>query len=48
VKGILRDRRGSVEPQTVIEGVAPGVVSPPKPEGIAAWNELTREKLAGG
>ena len=48
VKGILRDRRGSVEPQTVIEAVAPGVVSPPMPEGIAAWNELTREKLAGG
>jgi acyl-CoA thioesterase FadM len=48
VKGILRDRRDSVEPQTVIEGVAPGVVSPPMPEAIAAWNELTREKLAGG
>ena len=48
VKGILRDARGSGEPQTVIDGVAPGVVSPPMPEAIAAWNELTREKLAGG
>ena len=48
VKGILRDQRGSVEPQTVIEGVASGLVSPPMPEAIAAWNELTREKLAGG
>jgi len=48
VKGILRDRRGNVEPQSVIEGVAPGAVSPPMPEAIAAWNELTREKLAGG
>ena len=48
VKGILRDARGSVGPQAVIEGVAPGVVSPPMPEAIAAWNELTREKLAGG
>ncbi len=48
VKGILRDARGSVEPQTVIEGVAPGAVSPPMPEAIAAWNELTREKLSGG
>ncbi len=48
VKGILRDARGNVEPQTVIDGVAPGVVSPPMPKTIAAWNELTREKLAGG
>jgi acyl-CoA thioesterase FadM len=48
VKGILRDARGNVAPQTVIEGVAPGAVSPPMPEPIAAWNELTREKLAGG
>ncbi len=48
VKGILRDARGNVEPQRVIDGVAPGAVSPPMPEPIAAWNELTREKLAGG
>jgi acyl-CoA thioesterase FadM len=48
VKGILRDRQGNVDPQTVIEGVAPGLVSPPMPEAIATWNELTREKLAGG
>jgi acyl-CoA thioesterase FadM len=48
VKGILRDARGTVEPQKVIEGVAPGAVSPPMPESIATWNELTREKLAGG
>jgi acyl-CoA thioesterase FadM len=47
VKGVLRDARGNVEPQRVIEGVAPGAVSPPMPESIAAWNELTREKLAG-
>jgi acyl-CoA thioesterase FadM len=48
VKGILRDARGNVAPQTVIEGVAPGAVSPPMPESIATWNELTREKLSGG
>jgi acyl-CoA thioesterase FadM len=48
VKGILRDDRGNLDPQKVIETVAPGVVSPPMPEAIAAWNELTREKLAGG
>jgi acyl-CoA thioesterase FadM len=48
VKGMLRDPRGTVDPQVVLERVAPGVVSPPMPESIAAWNELTREKLAGG
>ena len=48
VKGILRDAQGTVAPQKVIEGVAPGAVSPPMPESIATWNELTREKLAGG
>ena len=48
VKGALRDKRGVVAPQVVIEGVAPGAVSPPMPEAIATWNELTREKLAGG
>jgi acyl-CoA thioesterase FadM len=46
VKGVLRDKRGTVEPQAAIETVAPGVVSPPMPEAIGTWNELTREKLA--
>ena len=45
VKGILRDAKGSVAPQKVIEGVAPGKVSPPIPEAIVTWNELTREQL---
>lgn len=48
VKGILRDANGNVEPQRVIDGVAPGMTSPPMPEAIATWNELTREKLSGG
>jgi acyl-CoA thioesterase FadM len=48
IKGVLRDSDGTIDPQRVISGVAPGVVSPPMPETIAAWNELTREKLAGG
>ena len=48
VKGMLRDERGSVDPGMVIERVASGVVSPPMPEAMATWNELTREKLAGG
>jgi hypothetical protein len=42
----LRDKRGTVAPQVAIERVAPGLVSPPIPEAIGTWNELTREKLA--
>jgi len=48
VKGVLRDTQGTVDPQQVIEGVAPGTVSPPMPEAIATWNDLTREKLLAG
>ncbi len=48
VKGILRDGKGIVEPQKAIDGIEPGVVSPAMPEGVAAWNELTREQLNGG
>jgi acyl-CoA thioesterase FadM len=47
VKAVLRDPLGIVAPQKVIDGVAPAAVSPPMPESIATWNELTREKLAG-
>lgn len=45
VKGMLRELGGAVNPQAVLEKIAPGVASPPMPETIAAWNELTREKL---
>jgi acyl-CoA thioesterase FadM len=48
VKGMLRDKDGNLDPQQVIERVAPGVDSPPIPESIAQWNELTREKLQFG
>jgi len=48
VKGILRDAKGSIAPQKVLEGLEPGVVSPPMPDGIVQWNELTREKLGNG
>jgi acyl-CoA thioesterase FadM len=48
IKGVLRDAEGVVEPQRVIAGVAPGIQSPPIPEAMLAWNELTREKLQGG
>jgi acyl-CoA thioesterase FadM len=48
IKGVLRNRNGVVDPQRVIEAVAPGIVSPPIPEAIASWNDLTREKLQSG
>jgi acyl-CoA thioesterase FadM len=48
VKGALRLKQGAVEPQKVIERVASGAQSPPIPEAISTWNELTREKLSGG
>jgi acyl-CoA thioesterase FadM len=48
VKGLLRSSSGTLEPQKIIETVSPGVLSPPMPEAIATWNELTREKLQSG
>jgi acyl-CoA thioesterase FadM len=48
IKGVLRDANGIVDPQTVIDAVAPGTLSPPIPEAIVTWNELTREKLQSG
>jgi len=45
VKGILRDKAGNIDPQQVVHAVSPGVVSPPLPDAIQAWNELTRDKL---
>jgi hypothetical protein len=47
VKGMLRDAHGSVNPQEALERVEPGVVSPPMPDAILQWNELTRDKLNG-
>ncbi len=45
VKGALRDAQGSLDPQLILERVAPGIASPPMPEAIAQWNRITREKL---
>jgi acyl-CoA thioesterase FadM len=45
VKGVLRNEQGTLDPQVVIDGVAPGTLSPEMPEALAAWNQLTREKL---
>lgn len=47
VKGILRSAQGNVDPQQVIDSVAPGTLSPQMPEAIAAWNQLTRDQLQG-
>jgi acyl-CoA thioesterase FadM len=48
VKGMLLSPAGNVEPQKVLEAVSPGAVSPPMPDAIATWNELTKEKLQSG
>lgn len=48
VKGVLRGPEGSLDPQQVLERIEPGVVSPPIPDAIRNWNDLTREKLQGG
>jgi acyl-CoA thioesterase FadM len=47
VKGALRAKDGVVAPQRVLEEIEPGIQSPAMPETIAAWNEITREKLMG-
>lgn len=48
IKGALSDKNGLVDPQRLIDKVASGLVSPPIPEAIVAWNDLTREKLQTG
>ena len=48
VKGALRGPEGSVDPQSVLERISPGVASPPVPDAITSWNELTKEKLLAG
>jgi acyl-CoA thioesterase FadM len=48
VKGMLLSPAGNVEPQKVLEAVSPGAMSPPMPDAIATWNELTKEKLQIG
>ena len=45
VKGLLRGPEGTLDPQRILERVSLGIVSPPIPEAIATWNELTKEKL---
>ncbi len=48
VKAVLRGPEGNLQPQGILEALSPGIESPPMPESIATWNELTREKLQAG
>jgi len=48
VKAVLRDARGNLDPRQVIAAISPGAQSPPVPDAIATWNDLTREKLQSG
>ena len=45
VKGALRDARGVIAPQRVMDTAHAGIVSPPLPEGVETLNALTREVL---
>ena len=45
VKGMLRDANTAVNPQELLARIHPGIVSPPLPDTIAQWADLTREKL---
>src|SRR5450631_284065 len=45
VKGLFRNREGNVDPQSIINSISPGQLSPPMPEALAQWNALTRDKL---
>lgn len=48
VKGLFRAKGGNVEPQRLVNMIAPGTLSPPVPDSLRQWNALTREKLQGG
>jgi acyl-CoA thioesterase FadM len=47
VKGLFRKSGENIVPQSIIDRLQLGVESPPMPESLAAWNDLTREKLQG-
>ncbi len=46
VKGLFRNRQGNVPPQSIVDLVAPGTVSPPVSEALAQWNEITKQRLS--
>ena len=47
VKGLFRAKDGNVAPQRIVEMIAPGTASPPVPEALERWNDLTKGKLEG-
>ena len=47
VKGLFRAKDGNVSPQHIVDIIAPGAVSPPVPETLEQWNNLTKSKLEG-
>lgn len=47
VKGLFRNRQGNIRPQSIVDLVAPGTVSPPVSEFITRWNEITKQRLDG-
>ena len=47
VKGLFRAKNGNVAPQRIVEMIAPGTASPPVPEALERWNDLTKGKLEG-
>jgi acyl-CoA thioesterase FadM len=47
-KWLFRGREGNIPPQSAVDLVAPGFVSPGIPETLQQWNALTKAKLASG
>ena len=47
VKGLFRNKQGNIPPQKIVDLVSPGVASPPIPESIVQWNEITKGRLDG-
>jgi hypothetical protein len=48
VKGLFRAPDGNVHPQRIVDSIAPGIASPPVPEALEQWNDLTKWKLQSG
>lgn len=47
VKGLFRKQGENIAPQSIVDHLQPGILSPPMPEAMAAWNAITRDKLQG-
>ena len=47
VKGLFRDGEVNLEPQSIVDRIQPGLVSPPMPDQLESLNAITRDKLQG-